>query len=147
MVFRMTNDPALAERVLRAKYLDWCSAKVADRFLALTPDEIYELAHWRPQDGSGTAAHLASVQLVEPPSAAVGSPLNSAAQPHPATTAATAGAGYLALVRRAAEVLTLRLRLPPFEEWAEEYRNTPALFDEELLGLWQGWQKDGAGQE
>src|SRR5688500_17057442 len=32
------------ERVLRAKYLDWCSARLADRFLALTPDEIYELA-------------------------------------------------------------------------------------------------------
>ena len=36
--------PDNSERILRAKYLDWCSARVADRFLALTPDEIYELA-------------------------------------------------------------------------------------------------------
>ncbi|HET9986476.1 MAG TPA: hypothetical protein VFQ38_23060 [Longimicrobiales bacterium] len=32
-------------RILRAKYLDWCSARVAERFLQLTPDEIYRVAH------------------------------------------------------------------------------------------------------
>lgn len=36
--------PPADEPVLRAKYLDWCSARVAERFLRLTPDEIYELA-------------------------------------------------------------------------------------------------------
>ena len=30
--------------ILRAKYLDWCSARIAERFLALSPDEIYQLA-------------------------------------------------------------------------------------------------------
>lgn len=35
---------AADEPVLRAKYLDWCSARIAERFLRLTPDEIYELA-------------------------------------------------------------------------------------------------------
>lgn len=32
------------EVTLRAKYLDWCSARIAERFLALSPDEIYQLA-------------------------------------------------------------------------------------------------------
>jgi len=33
-----------SEKVLRAKYLDYCSAKVADTLLGLTPDEIFVLA-------------------------------------------------------------------------------------------------------
>lgn len=132
----MTRDPAVDERVLRAKYLDWCSAKVADRFLRLSPDEIYELAHGRIDDSSGEAAHPASVPLMEHRSAAAGSPLTSAALSHPAP--GDAGTGYLALVRRAAEVLAARLQLPPFEEWAEAYERTPALYDEELLGFWKG---------
>jgi hypothetical protein len=32
------------ERTLRAKYLDWCSARVAERFLDLSAEEIYALA-------------------------------------------------------------------------------------------------------
>ena len=32
------------ESVLRAKYLDYCSAQVADTLLRLSPDEIYLLA-------------------------------------------------------------------------------------------------------
>jgi hypothetical protein len=35
------NEP---ERLLRAKYLDYCSAQVADILLLLSPDEIYVLA-------------------------------------------------------------------------------------------------------
>lgn len=31
------------EEVLRAKYLDWCSARVADRLFRLPPEQIYEL--------------------------------------------------------------------------------------------------------
>ena len=33
-----------SSRVLRAKYRDYCSARVADVLLALSPDEIYLLA-------------------------------------------------------------------------------------------------------
>ncbi len=33
-----------SEEVLRAKYLDYCSAQVADILLLLSPDEIYVLA-------------------------------------------------------------------------------------------------------
>lgn len=31
------------EEVLRAKYLDWCSARVADRLFRLPPEQIFEL--------------------------------------------------------------------------------------------------------
>ena len=34
----------LAKRVLRAKYLDYCSSQVAEHLLRLSPDEIYVLA-------------------------------------------------------------------------------------------------------
>ena len=37
-------SPDLAERVLRAKYLDYCSSQVAEHLLLLSPDEIYVLA-------------------------------------------------------------------------------------------------------
>ncbi len=33
-----------AERVLRAKYLDYCSSQIAEHLLLLSPDEIYVLA-------------------------------------------------------------------------------------------------------
>lgn len=39
-----------AERVLRAKYLDWCSARVADRLFKLRPEEIYDLARMLDAD-------------------------------------------------------------------------------------------------
>lgn len=136
MVFRMTRDPAGDERVLRAKYLDWCSARVADHFLRLSPDEIYELAHYQPDDGSGEPANTATLPLLEDRAEAAGSPLTSAALSH--SEVGDAGAGYLALVRRAAEVLAARLQLPPFEEWVEAYERAPAPYDEELLGFWKG---------
>jgi len=37
-------QPTKSEDVLRAKYFDYCSAKVADLLLQLPPDEIYVLA-------------------------------------------------------------------------------------------------------
>ena len=39
-----SGDAAAEERVLRAKYLDWCSARVANRIFTLPPDRIYDLA-------------------------------------------------------------------------------------------------------
>jgi hypothetical protein len=38
------------ERTLRAKYLDWCSARITERFLALEPEEIYAKA--RPAESA-----------------------------------------------------------------------------------------------
>ena len=38
------QSPDLAECVLRAKYLDYCSSQIAEHLLLLLPDEIYVLA-------------------------------------------------------------------------------------------------------
>jgi len=58
----MTEDPA-DRKFLRAKYLDWCSARVAEHCLALTPDQIYQLAHAWEQGDTGRRAPLS----VSPP--------------------------------------------------------------------------------
>ena len=52
------SDPPLPgsqepDAVLRAKYLDYCSAQVADILLLLSPDEMYVLA----QDAARDAGH------------------------------------------------------------------------------------------
>ena len=56
----IAQDPtvrAADDRILRAKYLDWCSARVAEQFLRLTPDQIYELAqHAATGDRPGPVA-------------------------------------------------------------------------------------------
>ncbi|MBI4408588.1 MAG: hypothetical protein HY561_02690 [Gemmatimonadetes bacterium] len=96
------------EPVLRAKYLDWCSARVADRFLQLTPEQIYELAQTASRTGSPSGADFVG---------------NSAP--------------YRVLVERVTEVLASHIGLPPFEEWAEAYRQEPQRYDAELLGFWK----------
>lgn len=44
-----------SDPVLRAKYLDYCSARVADLLLRLTPDEMYVLAQDAARDLEGDA--------------------------------------------------------------------------------------------
>jgi len=95
---REGSDQAL----LRAKYLDYCSARVAEVILQLTADEIYLLAQ--------EAAR--------------------AAEPEGEFS-------YEEVVRLATERLSTTLSLPSFETWAEAYREDPARFDRELLGLWE----------
>ena len=46
-----------SEVVLRAKYLDYCSAQVADILLLLTPDEMYTFA----QDAAGESGESSEV--------------------------------------------------------------------------------------
>lgn len=43
------------DSVLRAKYRDYCSAKVADAILSLTPAEIYSIAESEARAGNQTA--------------------------------------------------------------------------------------------
>lgn len=49
--------------VLQAKYLDYCSAQVADLLLYLSPDEIYLLAQ-RAHRESGAQGELTYAQMV-----------------------------------------------------------------------------------
>ena len=91
-----------AERILRAKYLDYCSSQVAEHLLLLSPDEIYVLAQ---------EALRAGGQKSDP--------------------------SYEQMVRLATEGVAQRLTLPPFEQWAAEYEQDPARYDDQLLGLWE----------
>jgi hypothetical protein len=97
-------------RILKAKYMDWCSARLADRFLQLTPDAIYELA-------------LAAARE-DPMHAATGD-------------GGASVSSYRAIVGRVADVLAEQLALPDFDEWSAAYESAPEQFDHELLGLWK----------
>jgi hypothetical protein len=105
------------ERTLRAKYLDWCSARVAERFLDLSAEEIWELAH--PERGEGPESY-------------------------PGLPAPT-DASYRALVQRATEALLGQMSLPGFEDWRREYERSPARFDAEMLGFWRDPNGGGPG--
>lgn len=89
--------------VLRAKYLDYCSARVAEVLLGLTADEIYVLAQEAARSASGPVEAFS----------------------------------YDRIVRLATARLSEKLSLPAFETWAEAYREDPARFDRELIGLWE----------
>lgn len=100
--------------MLRAKYLDWCSAQIADRFLSLSPDEIFELAERASQ---GTGLH-----------------------PGPALSTSLADgdlSSYRAVVEQVTEVLARELELPSLVEWQKMYESDPAAIDEQLLGFWR----------
>lgn len=102
------------ERVLRAKYLDWSSAQVADYFLALSPDDIFELAE-RASRGSHEPSGRSLAASVEEEGLSA----------------------YRMLVERVTEVLAAQMNLPTFDEWLELYRADPAAVDDQLLGFWR----------
>ncbi len=128
------------ERVLRAKYLDWCSARVAERFLALTPDEIYQLAeestHGQAAPGSVVSASSFSSQFNEADWRAA---IDNAVTAVAAETAHASDerAPFLALVARVTVALADSLELPSFEEWSAAYQEAPGEFDPELIGFWR----------
>jgi hypothetical protein len=104
-----------SDRTLRAKYLDWCSARLAERFLDLTPEQIYERA--RPESGTAASEALpADAPDALPP------PTNES---------------YRELVQRVTDSLLEESALPTFEQWADAYRQSPRRFDAELLGFWK----------
>jgi hypothetical protein len=106
------DDPD--EATLRAKYLDWCSARVAERFLDLSAEEIYALA--QPVSNSDPSNVL----------------------PSPGEES------YRVLVQRATEALLGRMALPAFAEWRDLYEASPASFDAEMLGFWRDASGDPA---
>lgn len=117
------------ERVLRAKYLDWCSARVAERFLKLTPDEIYELAQGASHGAEPGAARRAPgpSSSESPESPADPAILDAADEPE----------SFRRIVELVTEVLTRELDLPDFERWRAAYEAAPEVYDEDLLGLWR----------
>src|SRR5690606_5316191 len=139
----MSIEPA-DERILRAKYLDWCSARVADRFLAMTPDQIYDLAQESLRRDSGPAVE-AEGEAAGAGQAAMGAgeggPTPSQGQ-DPGSPSRGDGGAYgtvssRELVGRVTEILAARVGLPTFEAWLAEYERSPEQFEAELLGLWK----------
>ena len=102
------------ERTLRAKYMDWCSARLAERFLDLSPEEIYALA--RPEEGRGEEIESAG---------------------DPTRLPSPTDESYRSLVQRVTGALLARSSLPTFEQWAAAYGESPERFDAELLGFWK----------
>ena len=98
---------------MRAKYLDWCSAQLADHFLALSPDEIFELAE-----------RAAQVERV---------PARSLS----ASTEEDELLSYRAVVERVTEVLARQVELPSLDEFIEMYERDPAPLEARLAGYWK----------
>jgi hypothetical protein len=111
-----TGQPAGNDRVLRAKYLDWCSARIAERFLELTPEEIYEL-------GQRASRETTTVSR--------GAPVVSGGSREEDAES------FRAMVVRVTEVLAGTVVLPTYREWVKAYEQSPARYDEELLGFWR----------
>ncbi|HUP89358.1 MAG TPA: hypothetical protein VM100_08410 [Longimicrobiales bacterium] len=124
--------------VLRAKYLDWCSAKIAERFLALSPDEIYQLAERATHGQPISAGPLASLSSFNPKDV---SPDWLAAIDQAVTTVADVdsdeASSFRNLVARVTEVLADEMELPTLEEWGAAYSEAPEEFDKDLLGYWK----------
>jgi len=133
----MQGNPA-EERVLRAKYFDWCSARVAERFLRLSPDQIYELAQQEKREPAEQRTAVGSAGGVGIRGANGGDGATSARAGGWTPRAPMAeGASYWMMVSRVSEVLARDLALPSFEDWRVAYLHTPDQFDTELLGLWR----------
>lgn len=112
------------ERTLRAKYLDWCSARLAERFLDLSPEQIYDLARPSPT-GSAEAPEDGAAVATLPPAT---------------------DESYRALVQRVTDALLERTPLPTYEQWAAAYEETPERFDAELLGFWKEVAEEGEAE-
>jgi hypothetical protein len=125
------------EPLLRAKYLDWCSARVAKRFVKLTPEEIYQLAE-RAAHGSPPGGRM-RFDYADPTEAVTASPSASTiAAPAVAAPGETfSNVSFRAIVARVTEALAAELNLPDYEDWADAYRRDPSRYDDELLGLWR----------
>jgi hypothetical protein len=95
---------------------------VADHFLALSPDEIFEIAERAAEADHGVA----------------GRPLSSSV-----SAEGDELASYRQMVERVTEVLTDQLDLPRFDEWLDLYRSRPAEVEAQLLGFWKEASEDG----
>jgi len=124
-------DATTKQKVLRAKYLDWCSARLADSFLVLAPDEIYELAE-RASRGNSGERPIAGLRHIPVDNTAA-----AVSRAAPAVLPDADSESFRALVALVTEVLAERLNLPSFETWAADYEKAPHKYDHELLGFWK----------
>jgi hypothetical protein len=127
------------DAILRAKYLDWTSARIAERFLSLTPDEIYQLAERATHGPADLASPQASLSTFSSPTTAA--PDWLAAIDHAVMAVVDDGTddpvSFRTIVARVTEVLADDMDLPTFEEWSAAYSEAPAEFDRDMLGFWK----------
>jgi hypothetical protein len=127
------------DTILRAKYLDWCSARIAERFLALSPDEIYQLAE-RATDGQADSVSalppLSSFNFQTPSQpdwrAAIDQAVTAVAD-----SDSEVAASFRTVVAKVTEVLADEMELPTFEEWSAAYSEAPEEFEPDMLGFWK----------
>jgi hypothetical protein len=105
----------LTEESLKLRYLDWCSSRVAKRFLELSHDEVWLRSDFAASLPAFPADGATALQA-EAPDALDRIP------------------GYLDLVRKTALLLAREMDLPSFSEWKEEYLANPETYDTEMLG-------------
>jgi hypothetical protein len=101
--------PHLESTELRTKYSDWCSARVAEHLLALSPEEVFLLSER-------------------------GAPSDATPTPDEASGSFSFRSGY-SPAERTIRAAFAELGLPPFAEWAAEYAREPARFEADLLGF------------
>lgn len=97
------------ERELRVKYVDWCSARVAEHLLGLSPEQAFDLAGRVSQPAPSRPCSGRSAEK---------SPLS-----------------YPEVVRALTRSVFADLDLPDFAEWLARYREAPSSFERELLGF------------
>jgi hypothetical protein len=90
---------------LWTRYVDWCSAQVAARFLELSSEQIWDLANRTRTAHAGQG------------------PFNGGSSP------------YLELVRQVTLELFAELGLPDYHEWLARYRANPAPYEAEMIGF------------
>ncbi len=109
--YRMAQDPSL-----RIKYLDWCSAKIAEHIFALDPDGFWLLAQ-KAADASrvpATAGAPGGDEIVE----------------------TLVGTGESAeRLRQMILAVHRELDLPDQESWTLRYRADPQLYERDMLGF------------
>lgn len=89
--------------------MDWCSARVAEHLLGMSPDEAFELA-----------------ERVRQP---------TAPEPPGSRRPGENPLSYPDVVRALTRSVFADLGLPGFAEWLAQYRKDPSAFERELLGF------------
>jgi hypothetical protein len=115
-------DPGEDDLLLQ-KYRDWCSARLAERFLQLTPEEIFALAEEAEAGGGGSADG-------GPGSGELSAEGDGDAQS--IGRSPTGGSSYRNLIQRVTGALAKRVGLPTYEQWAAAYEEDPQRFDREM---------------